>query len=493
MIIKKGALLAVAAILSAVALIILAVIFLSKRDLEKAIDEYEDHDYKEAILLLNRIAKTAGHEKGEKVYYYRCKAVNALAAQLEQKYSDELLECAMEKKGSNDFKENKKEIEEKLAKINKEIDGDLALLPAMKKSRIAPRGKFYDEFVSRYRGSRFIEDLEFEEIKNLKKTDPDRLVPAMVHFYGKYPGTDYISSMVQILFEGLQTGGFKTSGDTDVLWSMILSYVRRYPTSPETNKLYTCTGNNVNLRNSPGVDGKLIGKVARDEILIQLEKSMDTSQVGDTREYWYRVASLHGPKGWIFGKFLASVDPAKYKETETERKWRMEELFADWSDSNTPANWMHIPGADKTGIKFSAKGNKKIAEINSAKGSSAGLFTGFAFTRAFGILCRARYAGGDSVTIFACVLSEGKAFYVKLGRGVAEFSGRTIPLDTSAWHEYLLTSEDGKYAEFAIDGEAVSSRIEPVKSKFFTTRGIYCLFSSKEEETRGEIEYIKAR
>ena len=44
-----------------------------------------------------------------------------------------------------------------------------------------------------------------------------------------------------------------------------------------------------------------------------------------------------------------------------------------------------------------------------------------------------------------------------------------------------------------IDGEAVSSKIEPVQSGNFPTRGIYCLFSPKNENSRGEMEYIKAR
>jgi hypothetical protein len=490
---KKGVFLGIIIALLAIAFIIINFIVFSKKDLEKAIDEIEDRDYKEAILLLNRIAKTAGFEQGEKIYYYRCKAINGLAAQLEEKYSDELQASALEKKSSGEFKQSKKDIEDHLSRMNNKIDGDLVLVLSMKKSRIASRGKFYDEFVSRYRGSRLIEDLQFEEIRNLSRTDPEKVVPAMVHFYSKYPNTDYISSLVNILFDGLQTGAIKTAGNEGILWNMILYYVRRYPTSPETNKLYICTGRNVNLRNSPGVDGNLVGKVAGEEILIQLEKSMDTTQVGDSRDYWYRVASLKGPKGWIFGKFLASIDLSKYGETEAEKKWSMEEYFADWSDSHTPANWSHIPGGDKSGINFSAKGNKKIAELNTVKGTSAGLFTSIMPNRSFGILCRARYTGGDAVTIFACALAEGRVFYVTLRKDLVEISGRTIPLNTSVWHEYLLESGDGRLAELIIDGEAISSRIEPVKSKIVTVRGIYCLVSSKDENSKGEIEFIKVR
>jgi hypothetical protein len=490
---KKGALIGIIIALLAFALAIIYVFVFSKKDIEKAIDEFEDRDYKEAILLLNRLAKTADYETGEKIYYYRCKAVNGLAAQLEEKFSGELAEASLEKKNTESFRLRKNEVEEYLARINKKIDGDLILIPTMKKSRIIPRGKFYDEFLSRYRGSRLIEDLQFEEIQNIRKTDPDRLMSTMINFYNKYPNTDYISSIVAMLFDGLQSGALGTAGNEEILWKMILHYVKRYPTSPETNKLYICNGNNVNLRNSPGVDGKLVGKVAKDEILIQLEKSMDTTQVGDARDYWYRVASLKGPKGWLFGKFLGPVDLDKYTETEKDKKWSVEENFVDWTDSHTPARWVHVPGGDKAAINFTVRGSKKIAEVNSGKGSMAGLFSGFTPSRSFEILCRARFTGGEAVTIFASTLSEGRVYYVKLKKETVEVSGRTIPFNTSEWHEYLLESEEGRYAKLLIDGDVLSSRITPVKIGPFAQRGVYCLYSAKDENSKGEIEYIKIR
>ncbi len=490
---KKGALIGIIVAVITIALSIAVFFIFSKNDIEKAIDEFEDGDYKEAILKLNRLAKTADYDRGEKIYYYRCRAVNRLASKLEDKFSDELVEAAQEKKSSENYKDAKKEIEEYLADLNKKIDGDLSLVPAMKKSRIVPRGKFYEEFMARYRGSGLIEDLQFEEVQNLGKTDPDRLIPAMINFYNKYPNTDYISSIVKILFDGLQTGKLKAAGNEDILWEMIIAYVKRYPTSPETNKLYSCTGDNVNLRNSPGVDGKLVGKIAHNEILIQLEKSMDTTQVGDVRDYWYRVASLKGPKGWIFGKFLAPIDLSQYKDAGTEESWTMEEHFADWGDSHTPANWTHVPGGDAAGINFSVKGGKKIAELNSAKGSTTGLFSRFNASRAFSILTRARFTGGDAITLFAYSPGGDAAFYVKLTADQVEVCGRTIPLRTLDWHEFMLSSDDGRYGKLTIDGETVSSKIEPVKSGHFPTRGIYCLFSPKTENSRGEMEYIKAR
>ncbi|MBP7736104.1 MAG: SH3 domain-containing protein [Spirochaetes bacterium] len=490
---KKGAIIGIIVTVIAIALAVTGFFVFAKNDIEKAIDEFEDGDYKESILMLNRLAKTADYDRGEKVYYYRCRAINRLASKLEEKFSDELVEAAQEKKSTESYRESKKEIEEYLAGLNRKIEGDLALVPAMKKSRIVPRGKFYEEFMARYRGSGLIEDLQFEEVQNLGKTDPDRLVPAMINFYNKYPNTDYIASIVKILFDGLQSGRLTASGNEEILWEMIIAYVKRYPTSPETNKLYSCTGDNVNLRNSPGVGGKLVGKIAHDEILIQLEKSMDTTQVGDVRDYWYRVASLKGPKGWIFGKFLAPIDLTKYKETETEETWTLDERFAEWSDSHTPANWTHVPGGESAGINFSNKGGRKIAELNSAKGSTSGLFSRFSASRAFSIQSRARFTGGDGLTIFAYSPGGDAAYYVRLTADQVEFCGRTIPLRTLDWHDFLLSSEDGRFAKLTIDGEMVSTKIEPVKSGSFPTRGIYCLFSAKNENSRGEMEFIKVR
>lgn len=492
-IMKKGALIGIIIVASAILLAIGGYFIFSKNDLEKAINKFEKRDYKDAILLLNRLARTADYESGEKIYYYRCRAINGMAMKLEEKFSDELAQIAQDKKKTKDFNETWKEIEEYLADFNKDTGGDLALVPVMKKSRIVPRGKFYDEFVSRYRGSGLIQDLQFEELQNLGKTDPDRLVNAIIIFYKKYPRTDYIASMVKILLDGLQSGSLTTSGNEVVLWDMIIAYVKRYPTSPETNKLYSCSGDNVNLRNSPGVGGKLVGKVAKNEILIQLEKSMDTTQVGDVRDYWYRVASLKGPRGWIFGKFLAAIDLSKYKETSSDIAWTMDEHFSDWSDSHTPVNWTHIPGGEIAGINFTVKGDKKIAELNSSKGSASGLFSRFSASRTFSVLSRARFIGGDAVTIFAFVSPEGPVFFVKLNADSVDSCGRIIPLRTIDWHDYLLESEDGRFAKLSIDGEAVSDKIEPVKSRHFTVRGLYCLYSSQEENSRGEMEYIRVR
>ncbi len=491
---KKSAIVLIAVL--AVGLIILAafLIFSGGKTVESAIREYEDGDYVDAIVILNRLKPTAGYEAAEKIYYYRCRSLNRLAERLEEKYDDELREASLSKKNTDGYRKAKKKIEEKLASVNMKTGGDLVLVPGMKQSRIAPRGAFYEEFVSRYRGSAYIEDLHFDEILKLGRSDPDKQLPAIAAFYEKYPGTDYIAQMSKILFDIMHRGDARLGEHGETVKKVILAYIKKYPTSAEISRLYTCKGDNVNMRNSPGLDGKLVGKVAKDEILVQLEKSMDTYQVGDTRDYWYRVSGMTGQRGWIFGKFVTPLDTSKYRSEEDEsERWTLEERFAEWSDSHTPENWKHVDDADPGAINFTARKDGRIAVLDSPNGKRAGLYTRFSPARAFSLQIRARFTGGDNVTVVAVVTGEGKVFAVNLREEQLEISGRTIPLHTADWHEYSLSSDDGRYVKLRVDGEVLASRIEAGRQGPFTNRGVYILYSSQKESSMAEAEYVRAR
>ena len=74
-----------------------------------------------------------------------------------------------------------------------------------------------------------------------------------------------------------------------------------------------------------------------------------------------------------------------------------------------------------------------------------------------------------------------------------ECNGRIIPLHTADWHEYRLESDNGQFCRLVIDGEVISGRIEPVASKEFQLRGIYALCSLPNEESKGEMEFIRIR
>ena len=470
-------------------------LFLGDDDIESAIDEFEDKNYVNAIEMLNHLIPVSDFETSEKIYYYRTRAINRLADQFEEDLDDELKITALENKSNPEFDETKKELIEEINDVNERIVGDsLKLVITRKKSRILTKGLFYNDFVSKYRGSSLIEDLDFEEIQQIAKTDTKQYFNYLINFYNKFPNTSYIGQIVGALFDGLQNSTIRfTKERKDVFWSIITTYVHRHPTSPVMSKLYNSTGDNVNLRDSPGLQGKRVGKIKMGEILIQLEKSMDSSQVGDVRDHWYRVSSLDGTTGWIFGKFLTSIDVSKIKVEETEIKWGIDEHFNDWLDSNTPKNWMHIDNANKETISFKAQKDKKIVELNSPSGKWSGLYSRYGSSKAFTVLIKARYVEGDDVTLVSYSLGSSSVFSLNLSDGNVVVSGRKIPVHTTDWHEYHLESNDGKFATLKIDGQIISSRIEPVSNKAFPNRGIYCLYSSDKNKVKAFIEYIKVR
>lgn len=457
--------------------------------LETAISKYESGSNIRAIQILNKLALKTDYEKAEKIYYYRCKAVNSLAKEIEKDYQDELFKVSLENRGSADFEKYKKKIEAKLKKINEKTDADLLLVTSNKKSSIVSGGKFYGEFVLKYRGSPYIEDLDFEE---LQKIEQGKLLNALSKFYSRYPNTTYLSQIVKMIFDIMQSGSGIVENEKFIL-KAIASYVRKFPSAAETGKIYMSKADNVNLRNSPGVEGKPVGKTAKGEILIQLEKSMDTTQIGDTRDYWYRVSTLKGLKGWIFGKFLIPSDITKAAGLPEDEVWTLDENFSEWDDSNTPKNWSQVNDSDKSPITFTALKNSRILKTSPKQSVISGLFRKYNFPKAFTVSTRARFLSGKSVTIFSVAYSADKVYTLRLSGDSAEICGRNIPINTSEWHEYKLESLDGNLASLHIDGELVSARIPYIKNSLFALKGIYIMHSSAEDTGAAEMEYFKLR
>ncbi len=457
--------------------------------LETAISKYESGSNIRAIEILNHLAAKTDYEHAEKIYYYKCKAVNSLAKEIEKDYSDELLKVTLENKGSAEFEKYKKKIESKLKKVNDNTGSDLTLIILNKKSSIIPGGKFYGEFVLKYRGSPYIEDLDFEE---LQKIEPGKLLNALSKFYSRYPNTSYLAQIVKMIFDIMQTGSGIVENEKFIL-KAIGSYVRKFPSAAETGRIYMSKADNVNLRNSPGVEGKPVGKTVKDEILIQLEKSMDTTQIGDTRDYWYRVSTLKGLKGWIFGKFLIPSDITKAAGLPDEESWTLDENFTEWDDSSTPKSWSQVNDSDKSPISFTAVKNSKILRTSPNQGVQSGLFKKYNFSKAFTVSARARHISGNTVSIFALSYSYEKVYILKLSKESAEICGRNIPINGTDWHEYKLESLDGNLASFFIDGDLVSARIPSVKNQFFSLKGIYIMHSSPEDTGSAEMEYFKLR
>ncbi len=489
---KKSAI--ISAIVIAIAVFFTILFFITRdKTVESAIRDYENGNYVDAIISLNSFIKTANYEDGEKIYFYRCKSLNTLAEKLAEDFDDELKDSALENKEKPEFEKYKNKIEKKLSRINSKTGGDLEFIPAAKKSRIAPKGLFYNEFASRYRGSQFIEDLDFYEIKKSTASDQGRVFDHMNRFYKKYPGSNYTPQMISIIFNAIRDGASGMEANSEFLKNIIFNYAAKYPTSQEVSRLYTSAGDSVNLRNSPGVSGALAGKTVKDELLVQIEKSMDMMQVGESRDYWYKVSTLRGVKGWIFGKFLRPLDVQSITISNQMEIWNVEDYFAAWSDSHTPENWNHVKDADSTTISFKKVASGNIVVFNSKGIATAGLYSRLNTSRNFKLLIRGRFISGAPVFLAVYSMERSEHYYIKLESEKVDVNGRSIPIHGTDWHNYELASEDGKFATFSIDGQMVSGRIPTVTDNTFNDRGIYILYQYAGGVSSCEVEFIKIR
>ena len=188
---------------------------------------------------------------------------------------------------------------------------------------------------------------------------------------------------------------------------------------------------------------------------------------------------------------MKPFDISKYKIEEAAEKWTLEENFLSWSDSNTPENWRQLNEEAKNAIGFTNYGKSRLATLNSKQGERAGLFARYNASRAFTVLARARYTGGDGFTVFVYSLGD-EVFRLSLTKELVDICGRSIPMHTGDWHDYKLTSDDGKTATLIVNGEIISRRIPAIKDNAFASRGLYALYSDYAEESKGELEYIKA-
>ena len=469
---------------------LLGFMFFKETTFEDALDAFEAQNYVKAITVLNTLIPRSDYESGEKMYYYRARSINELADQLEEDYADELAEASLEKKGGPSFEEAQRYIQEELDDINRDIDGDLTLALTRDTSRITSQGAFYHEFIMKYKGSSYIEDLDYMEVKKQIKTHPDDTARELINFYQRYPNTAYIADIATLIFEQIRTTPEVVKNNSALLMDLFINYGKKFPSSPEIKKLYTVNGSSVNLRNSPGTDSTVVAKTHEKDIVIEQEKSMDTMQIGDTRAYWYRIVTLSGESGWLFGKFLNRLDVTEMT-TRKRATWSFNEDFDSWQDSHTPSRWNHINDTGKSSIGFYNTGTNKIARLKNST-APAGIFNRYSTAREFILQVRARHCGGCPVVI-AHVLPDGKTHSLRLCGESLKISGRKIPLHTSDWHTYTLESMDGKYASLLIDGEVISGRIEPVRIPHFTHRGIYSMYSQGKAPSCCEVDYIRVR
>ncbi len=448
--------------------------------IEDAVAYIDNGNYAKALKVLDTLAKTSSYEDGERIYYYRIKALLGLINQLNEEYADE---CGEIQKTKN--KKIESRLNNKLEAINKKSGLDLILVNDTG-CYIFTSGKLYDEFVSLYPGSRFIEAIDFEILQFTIQKSPGRINPIM-EFYKRYPETTYLSSLVHMLLNALANPKIELKGHADKLSEMLQNFCNKYNASAEYYRLFRCKGENVNLRDSAGTHGQITGKLNKGEFVIQLERSMDSVQIGDVRDYWYRVVSVSGSRGWVFGKFLEHIEPLSVTIAQNEENFTIDEHFNEWIDSHTPKGWQHVFSGYESAISFTKQKDTNIVKLDANE--KGGLYKK---TGSFqNMVCKVKGRLHKGSVILAGVAGYGGlAAVITLLPEEVDVCGYKIPYTTTGWHEYELRSE-GKTLSLYIDGELVARKITTKKHEILKSSGIYILVCSN--GAQAELEYVKVK
>ncbi|MCX8124472.1 MAG: SH3 domain-containing protein [Spirochaetes bacterium] len=465
-----------------IALIVAGIVWrvLAPKTIEDAIAYIDNGSYTKALKVLETLAKTSDYESGERVYYYRVKALLGFINKLNEDYADERNEIDKTKN-----KKIEEKLKNKLYTINKKTGLDLILI-TNPRCYIFTEGKLYDEFVSLYPGSRFIEAIDLEMLQFSMDMQPATIHPVM-EFYKRYPHTTYLSTLVNILLKALANPKIEVKGYSEKLTEMLQSFCNKYSSSAEYYRLFRCKGENVNLRDSAGTHGQITGKLNKGEFVIQLERSMDSVQIGDVRDYWYRVVSVSGSRGWVFGKFLERIEPLTGAVAQNEESFTIDERFNEWIDSHTPKGWQHVFAGFEDAISFTKLKDRNIVKIDARE--KGGLYKKTGSFQNMVCKVKGRLIEGD-IILAGIVGYGGLAALITLLPQEVDVCGYKIPYVTTQWHEYELRSE-GKTLSLFIDGELVARKISAKKHDMLQSSGIYILVSHG--RAKAEIEYIRVK
>lgn len=475
---SKKLIAAVIVIVAIVALIIYRAI--APATLDDAIRYIDNGSYSKALKTLETLAKTSNYEDGERIYYYRLKALLGFINELNEDYADECSEIAKTKN-----KKIEEKLKNKLEALNKKSGLDLILVTEPV-CYIYTGGKLYDEFVSLYPGSRFIEAIDFDMLQFMMGKLSGTINPIM-EFYKRYPETTYLSSLVTMLLKAMANPKVEVKGHSEMLALMLQNYCNKYSSSAEYYRLFKCKGENVNLRDSAGTHGQITGKLNKGEFVIQLERSMDSVQIGDVRDYWYRVVSVSGSRGWVFGKFLERIEPVEGAIAQNEENFTIDEHFNEWIDSHTPKGWQHVFAGFEGVVSFTKLKDKNIVKIDAVQ--KGGLYKK---TGSFqNMVCRVKGRLIEGNVILAGVVGyAGMSAVITLLPEEVDVCGYKIPYTTTQWHEYELRSE-GKTLSLYIDGELVARKINAKKHDMLKSSGIYILVC--DGKGKAEVEFIRVK
>src|ERR1051325_395456 len=102
------------------------------------------------------------------------------------------------------------------------------------------------------------------------------------------------------------------------------------------NRSRITTASNVRARALPNTSAEEVTKLSIGTIVDQLEQSPAKEKVGNSEDFWYKVALPNGKEGWVFGAFTLPFDAANrgeiYKRIASERLKIKDANFADSAD-----------------------------------------------------------------------------------------------------------------------------------------------------------------
>ncbi len=100
------------------------------------------------------------------------------------------------------------------------------------------------------------------------------------------------------------------------------------------NKISTASG--VRVRTAPQAGASEVARLPIGTVVQELERSADKERIGQSEDYWYRIAAADQIQGWVFGSLIAPFDPARreeiYRKIATERIKVTETSFGDQVD-----------------------------------------------------------------------------------------------------------------------------------------------------------------
>jgi hypothetical protein len=190
---------------------------------------------------------------------------------------------------------------------------------------------------------------------------------------------------------------------------------------------------------------------------------------------------------------LSPIDIQKFTIAQGEEIWSLNDNFSSWSDSNTPENWSHIMGGDASAVNFRRNESGNTIVYNSKGIAVTGLFRRCAVSKNFSVALKARFISGNPIVILSYVFDSNNSFSISLDQDKVDINGRSIPLNGTQWHIFEISSSDGRFASFSVDGELLAGRVPPASNSPLKEKGLYLLYQTAGASTACEVEFVRLR